>query len=98
MSSSFEPNSESSKVPTSASLHTDGFARLARIVVYGALVIAIAAVAYAGYQAIVATSSLHESQDKMIESFEITQPAPRHLAPEYTDKDDNLLADSPSDS
>ena len=58
---------------------------------------AMAAVAYASYEAIRASNAMHESQEKMVESFDLTTPIRRHLAPEYTDKDNRLLADAPAD-
>jgi len=77
---------------------SSAYIRLARLIAYLGIATALAAVAYAGYQAIQARDALHESQQKMVESFDLTTPTHRHLAPEYTDKSGRLLADAPSDA
>jgi phosphonate transport system substrate-binding protein len=58
---------------------------------------AVVVVAYDGIQALRATSALHESQQKMVESFDLATPTRRHLAPEYSDNSGRLLADPPTD-
>jgi phosphonate transport system substrate-binding protein len=65
--------------------------------IYLGIAAAVGAVAYDGVQAIRATSALRDSQQKMVESFDLTTPTRRHLAPEYSDKSGQLLADPPTD-
>ena len=91
MSTLYDSNPEPSHHPSNACL------RLARPIVYACMAAAVAAVAYAGYQAIQARTALRESQDKMVESFDLTTPTRRHLAAQYTDKNGRLLPDAPTD-
>ncbi|HTQ39648.1 MAG TPA: PhnD/SsuA/transferrin family substrate-binding protein [Pirellulales bacterium] len=70
---------------------------LVRVILYLGLAAAVAVIIVAGVQTIRATASLHESQDRTAATFDITTPAPRHLAADYTDRDGRLLADCPSD-
>jgi len=71
--------------------------RAIRKVLYLALAAALAVVAYASYQTTQARTKLKNSQDKLVRNFGLTTPAPKHLAPEYSDKHGRLLADPPSD-
>jgi len=96
MSGSTAPNPASS-FPSGGSGSPISCTQIARFIAYSGLATALAAVAYAGYQAMRASSSLHESQEKMVKSFDLTTPTPRHLAPEYSDATGRLLADSPTD-
>src|SRR5262245_15265791 len=76
---------------------SNSYIRLTRLIIYLCVAAAVGAVAYDGIQAIRATNDLHESQEKMVESFDLTTPTRRHLASEYTDIGGRLLADAPTD-
>ena len=71
--------------------------RFIRLALYLAAAVGIGALMFAAYQALRTTNSLHQSQDEMVASFDITAPAPRHLSPEYSDEGGRLLADCPND-
>src|SRR6476469_5360030 len=90
-------NNANAHEPASSPYFFSAYLRLARLIAYLGMATAVVAVAYAGYQAIRARDALHESQQKMVESFDLTTPTRRHLAPEYTDKGGRLLADAPAD-
>ena len=97
MSSS--PSSDQNPSPTHGNLGFAGASlRAVRLALYLAVIIGAAVFAMAAYQALRATDALHQSQDKMVASFDIAVAAPRHLAPEYTDETGRLLADCPKDS
>ena len=73
------------------------FLRVARALLYLVLGAAVAAIAYAGYKSILAGSELKESQEDLSSRFGVQAPRAKHLAPEYTDQNRDLLADRPSD-
>jgi phosphonate transport system substrate-binding protein len=71
--------------------------RIARIVLYGALLGVLAMVVVAAMRASQADNDLKKRQDSLVSDFGITAPAPKHLSSKFTDKDLRLLADPPSD-
>ncbi len=71
--------------------------RIARIVLYGALLGVVAMVVVAAMRASQADNDLEKRQDSLVSDFGVTAPAPKHLSSKFTDKDLRLLADAPSD-
>ncbi|HEV3415830.1 MAG TPA: PhnD/SsuA/transferrin family substrate-binding protein [Pirellulales bacterium] len=57
----------------------------------------MAVVAYNEYRARQDQAALKAAQDILVTKHGLVQPARKHLAPEYSDKDDRLVADPPSD-
>jgi phosphonate transport system substrate-binding protein len=95
MSDSFSAASGSS--PKESGAPGASLAGLARVLLYLSLAAAFAAIAYAQFQSVQAKSLLQKSQDTLSSEFGVAQPTHKHLAPDYTDKDQRLVADPPTE-
>jgi phosphonate transport system substrate-binding protein len=92
--------SSSSSGPSSPSNRNNGsqlrYLRWVRPILYLVLAATLVAIACAGYKSILARSELNDSQEILSSRFGVQAPRAKHLAPEYTDQNGDLLADRPT--
>ncbi|HUB24298.1 MAG TPA: PhnD/SsuA/transferrin family substrate-binding protein [Tepidisphaeraceae bacterium] len=62
------------------------------------LAVALIFAANAGHQAMMANASRDAAQQQLVHAMGLTEPAPKGLAPRFTDSAGRLLADPPSDA
>jgi len=69
-----------------------------RVVLYLALAVTIAYVAYRGVEASQARAQLKKALDNSVVGIGVVEANQKHLAPQYSDKAGRLLADPPADA
>jgi phosphonate transport system substrate-binding protein len=88
------PNSSSSAVGNPESGRA--FQTFLRAIAYLGICCTVGVMGYATYQALQARSVEQDTVEHLTELRGLVRPTHRHLAPDYFDTDDNLLADPPA--
>ena len=85
--------SSTPQTPAARPNHT----QLVRAIFYLGLVAAVAVTSYAAFRLSEDRAYVARSQQQLVASHHLRQPTENRLAPEYTDKNGDLVADPPSD-
>ncbi|HEX4142925.1 MAG TPA: PhnD/SsuA/transferrin family substrate-binding protein [Pirellulales bacterium] len=97
MSDAFQPTPNSSSPAAADWAPSRAIRALVRGIAYLGVAAAIWWVAFNTYRIVQDRAVMRESIDHLTELRGLVQPVQKHLAPEYTDKQNRLLADPPSD-
>ncbi|REK15609.1 MAG: hypothetical protein DWQ37_09075 [Planctomycetota bacterium] len=89
------PSASESSFPPSGGLPTHKL--VLRAVLYCSLAVAVVAVAYVAYRAVEEQAAMRQGQDRLVAQHGLVQLSEKGLAPEYSDRDGDLMADVPDD-